>query len=38
VQGLITHFRHEIEARIDAYSAKSDKYGAVTDKVLEAAE
>jgi NADH-quinone oxidoreductase subunit F len=38
VQGLITHFRHEIEARIDAYSANSDTDGAVTDKVLEAAE
>jgi NADH-quinone oxidoreductase subunit F len=22
VQGLIRHFRHEIEARIDAYSAR----------------
>ena len=38
VQGLITHFRGEIEARIDAYTARSDADGAVTDKVLEAAE
>ena len=35
VQGLITHFRHEIEAKIDAYSANPDADGAVT---LEAAE
>ena len=38
IQGLITHFRHEIEARIEAYSRLSDKDNAVTDKVLEAAE
>ena len=38
IQGLITHFRDEIEARIDAYSARSDKDGVVTDRVLEAAE
>ncbi len=38
VQGLITHFRHEIERRIDEYSYRSDKDGAVSDKVLEAAE
>ncbi|MGY3467773.1 hypothetical protein ACVW0I_004644 [Bradyrhizobium sp. LM6.11] len=24
LQGLIAHFRHEIEARIDEYSHKSD--------------
>ena len=24
IQGLIAHFRHEIEARIDAYSHKAD--------------
>ena len=35
VQGLITHFRHEIEARIDAYAANPDHDGAVT---LQAAE
>ena len=34
IQGLITHFRPEIEARIDAYSYRSDKDG----MVLEAAE
>ncbi|MHA1190028.1 MAG: NADH-quinone oxidoreductase subunit NuoF [Alphaproteobacteria bacterium] len=34
VQGLIRHFRHEIEARIDAYSRNSTGEGAV----LEAAE
>ncbi|MDD9909820.1 MAG: NADH-quinone oxidoreductase subunit NuoF [Ahrensia sp.] len=34
IQGLITHFRPEIEARIDQYSYRSDKDGAV----LEAAE
>ena len=38
IQGLITHFRGEIEARIDAYSRLSDKDGAVLDKHLEAAE
>ena len=38
IQGLITHFRDEIEARIDSYSARSDADGAVSDKVLEAAE
>ena len=35
VQGLIRHFRHEIEDRIDQYSENPDKDGAVT---LEAAE
>jgi len=24
IQGLIAHFRHEIEARIDQYSRKAD--------------
>jgi NADH-quinone oxidoreductase subunit F len=38
IQGLITHFRGEIEARIDAYTTRSDEEGAVTDRVLEAAE
>ena len=38
IQGLITHFRGEIEARIDAYTSRSSSDGAVTDKVLEAAE
>ncbi|MEM7426572.1 MAG: NADH-quinone oxidoreductase subunit NuoF [Pseudomonadota bacterium] len=35
VQGLIRHFRHEIEERIDQYSASPDPDGSV---VLEAAE
>jgi NADH-quinone oxidoreductase subunit F len=39
VQGLIRHFRHEIEARIDQYSHNADSHGAVTEKqVLAAAE
>ncbi len=38
VQGLITHFRGEIERRIDAYTYRSDADGVVSDKVLEAAE
>ncbi len=39
VQGLITHFRHEIEARIDQYTANPDPDGAVSEKVaMEAAE
>jgi len=32
------HFRPEIEARIDSYSARSDKDGTVSDKHLAAAE
>ncbi len=32
VQGLIRHFRHEIEARIDEYSHNADSHGAVTEK------
>ncbi len=35
VQGLITHFRHEIEARIDAYAANPDHDGAVTMQAAE---
>lgn len=31
VQGLIRHFRHEIESRIEAYS--KDKAGAILDAV-----
>jgi len=39
VQGLIRHFRHEIEERIDQYSYNADSHGAVTEKqVMEAAE
>ena len=39
VQGLITHFRHEIEARIDEFSANPDRDGAVTERAaMEAAE
>jgi len=38
IQGLITHFRPEIEARIDSYSARSDIDGTVSDKHLAAAE
>jgi NADH-quinone oxidoreductase subunit F len=34
VQGLIRNFRHEIEARIDQYTANAMDHGAV----LEAAE
>ena len=34
IQGLINHFRPEMEARIDSYTYRSDKDGAV----LEAAE
>jgi len=39
VQGLIRHFRHEIEARIDEYSHNADADGAVSERqVMEAAE
>ena len=39
VQGLITHFRNEIEAKIDAYAANPDEDGAVSEKdVMEAAQ
>jgi NADH-quinone oxidoreductase subunit F len=34
VQGLIRHFRHEIEARIDSYAARSQ----AGDRVRQAAE
>src|ERR1051325_3934663 len=37
VQGLIRHFRHEIEQRIDDYSARASHLG-VRDPVPEAAE
>ena len=35
VQGLIRHFRHEIEARIDEFSARPDPDGAVTRVAAE---
>jgi len=35
VQGLIRHFRHVIEERIDRYSANADGHGAVTAKAAE---
>jgi NADH-quinone oxidoreductase subunit F len=39
VQGLIAHFRHEIEERIDQYTANADPHGAVTERqAMEAAE
>ena len=38
VQGLIANFRHLIEERIDQYSANADPDGAVTSKMVEAAE
>jgi len=38
VQGLIRHFRHVIEERIDQYSMRPDPDGAVREPVLEAAE
>jgi NADH-quinone oxidoreductase subunit F len=39
VQGLITHFRHEIEARIDEFSANPESDGAITERAaMEAAE
>ena len=30
IQGLIRHFRHEVEARIDEFSARPDSEGSVT--------
>ncbi len=36
VQGLIRHYRHVIEERIDEFSAQADKEGAVTSKDVEA--
>ncbi|MGI9406395.1 MAG: NADH-quinone oxidoreductase subunit NuoF [Hyphomicrobiaceae bacterium] len=38
VQGLIRHFRHVIEERIDQYSMRPDTDGAVREPALEAAE
>ena len=35
VQGLIRHFRHVIEERIDRYSANADGHGAVSAKAAE---
>ena len=35
VQGLIRHFRHVIEERIDQYSANPDGHGAVPAKAAE---
>ncbi len=35
VQGLITHFRHEIEARIDEFSARPDPEGSVSRVAAE---
>ncbi|MDH3740808.1 MAG: NADH-quinone oxidoreductase subunit NuoF [Hyphomicrobiales bacterium] len=37
VQGLITHFRHEIEARIDEFAANPDPDGAITERAAMAA-
>ncbi len=37
VQGLIRHFRHEIETRIDQYTHNADSHGAVTEKQVLAA-
>jgi NADH-quinone oxidoreductase subunit F len=39
IQGLIAHFRHEIEERIDQYSRRADADDVgVRDPVAEAAE
>ena len=38
VQGLLRHFRPEIERRIDEYSRNADSQGGVRDPVPEAAE
>ena len=35
VQGLIRHFRHVIEERIDRYSANAGRHGAVAAKAAE---
>jgi NADH-quinone oxidoreductase subunit F len=35
VQGLITHFRHEIEERIDEFSARPDPEGSVARVAAE---
>jgi NADH-quinone oxidoreductase subunit F len=36
IQGLIAHFRHEIEARIDAYSRDADSQGVYDPTPLDA--
>lgn len=38
VQGLIRHYRHEIEARIDEYSYRSDNDVVTDKKIMQAAE
>jgi NADH-quinone oxidoreductase subunit F len=38
VQGLLRHFRPEIERRIDQYTANADSIGVVDRAVAEAAE
>jgi NADH-quinone oxidoreductase subunit F len=38
VQGLLRHFRPEIERRIDRYTANADKAGALNSPVAQAAE
>ena len=38
IQGLIAHFRHEIEERIDEYARNADAHGAVREPSLVAAE
>jgi NADH-quinone oxidoreductase subunit F len=38
VQGLIRHFRHEIEKRIDEYSARPEELGVRDPEPLQAAE
>jgi hypothetical protein len=35
VQGLITHFRHEIEERIDEWAARPDPAGSVARVAAE---
>jgi NADH-quinone oxidoreductase subunit F len=36
IQGLIAHFRHEIEERIDEYSARADAGGVYDPMPLDA--
>jgi len=38
VQGLLRHFRPEIEKRIDQYTANADSTGMLDPAVVEAAE
>jgi NADH-quinone oxidoreductase subunit F len=38
VQGLLRHFRPEIEKRIDQYTANADSTGVLDPAVAEAAE